>query len=97
MFSLYSSEEKEWQISEKIPEAFVRVIREYVAEQSRQRTSYPRIAAELGISPAILSRWLAGMGPLREKNICKLSTIFGQSIYITCGLKLPDQKTAADR
>ena len=92
MLLLDSHTEIDWQISENIPEAFVGLIRKYVADQTRQRTSYHRIASELGVSPAILSRWLAGMGPLSEKNILGLSKIFGLSIYLTCGLKLPDKK-----
>ena len=82
--------EKEWGISERLPNAFVELITEHVEKEQRSRKSFLYIAEELGIYSTNLSRWLAGMGPLSHQDIQCLASRLGNGIYIVLGIHKPE-------
>jgi hypothetical protein len=80
---------KEWTSREQLPGGFVEwlnfIVRILAVEQGKD---FVRIANDLGISPRLLSRWLAGKGPLTQENIDALAENLGHSVFTTLGLPL---------
>lgn len=81
---------REWSINEDLPPAFVKFLKESVANRQARVKGLIPIAQEIGVTPALLSRWLGGKGTLKEADIRQLAKIFGSSVYITLGLEEPD-------
>ncbi len=78
--------DKEWGISERIPGAFVSWINYYVNEKLKTRKLFIAIASDWEVNPSYLSRWMAGMGPLTEKDIRSLSNYLGPGTYTVLGI-----------
>ena len=86
---------KEWKSTEKLPEAFVNWLQETITEKAMQeKKGFMQIADQLGIEPALLSRWLAGMRPLTQDHIRTLATNLSQAGYTVLGLKRPNNDPA---
>ena len=81
---------KEWQMSDVLPAAFTRWLNELVTEKAMQeRKSFMNIADEMGVVGPLLSRWLAGMGPLTQDHIRNLAQALSPLVYTTLSLKQP--------
>lgn len=80
---------REWSSKERLPAGFADWLKEIVAEQEDER-SFRKIADELGVKPSILSRWMAGMGPMKHKDIRLLSSKLGPVVYTFLGFPRPD-------
>jgi hypothetical protein len=80
---------REWSSTDKLPGGFTVWLKEIVTEQEASK-SYWKIAAELGVEPSLLSRWLAGMGPLSQNDIRVLSSNLSPVVYTFLGLPRPD-------
>ena len=80
---------REWSSTDKLPEGFTEWLKEIVTEQEVLK-SYWKIAEELGVDPSLLSRWLAGMGPLSQNDIRVFSSNLGPVVYTFLGLPRPD-------
>jgi hypothetical protein len=81
---------KVWKINDKLPEAFVNLIKEVVSEQTKMGKYFVRIASDLGVNPATFSRWLAGYGPLTRDDIYLLATKISPTIFLTLWMRLPE-------
>ena len=84
-----SHELREWSSTEELPRGFAEWLEEIVREQEEEK-GFRKIADEFGIDPSILSRWLAGMGPLSQNDIRVLSSNLGPMVYTFLGLPRPD-------
>ena len=85
-----SKELREWSSTERLPEGFAEWFKDVVTEQAtEQYKSFRKIAEELGVNPHILSRWMAGMGPLSQNDIRSLSSHLGPVVYTFLGLPRP--------
>ena len=81
----------EWKITDKLPETFVKWLKELIAEKEiHQKISFAQIANEIHVRPSILSRWLGGMGPLDQNDIDAMAAYLGSSVYITLRLIRPN-------
>ena len=87
MNASYSS--REWSSTDKLPGGFTEWLKEIITEQEASKT-YWKIAEELGVKPSLLSRWIAGMGPLSQNDIRLLSSNLGPVVYTFLGLPRPD-------
>jgi len=81
---------KEWKINDKLPEAFVNLLKEVINEQTKKGRYFMRIASDLGVNPATLSRWLAGYGPLNRDDIYTLAAKISPTIFLTLYMRLPE-------
>jgi plasmid maintenance system antidote protein VapI len=80
---------REWSSTDKLPKGFTEWLKEIVAEREVSE-SYWKIARALGVNPSLLSRWIAGTGPLSQDEIRKLSSELGPVVYTFLGLPRPD-------
>ncbi len=81
---------KEWKADEELPQSFVGLIQEAVKNNCFQRKAvFIQVACEWDINPSILSRWLAGLGPLNEEDILKLAKAIGPAVYPALGRVRP--------
>ena len=80
---------REWSSTDKLPEGFTEWLNEVVTEQEASKLFW-KIAEELGVDPSLLSRWLAGMGPLNQNDIRVLSSNLSPVVYTFLGLPRPD-------
>lgn len=80
---------REWSSAEKLPDWFAEWLKDIVKEQEDEK-GFRKIADELGVKPSILSRWIAGWGPLNQQNILSLSSKLGPVVYTFLGLSRPD-------
>ncbi len=82
---------KEWKSNDVLPEAFVNWLNETITEKALQeKIGFMQIAGELNVDAALLSRWLAGMGPLTREHVHTLATTLGHGVYTVLGLKRPN-------
>ena len=82
---------REWSSTERLPEGFAKWLKDIITQQeTEQRKSFRQIAAELGVDPALLSRWIAGAGPLNEESIRALVANLGSVVYIYLGMPRPN-------
>jgi len=81
---------REWSSTEKLPAPFVEWLK-FVIRMSGAAEGKPffHIADDLGVLPSLLSRWVAGMGPLTQANIQTLATNISPVVYIALGMKQP--------
>ena len=84
-----SKELREWSSTERLPEGFAEWLKDIVTEQEAKK-GFRKIAEELGVAPSILSRWIAGMGPLNQNDIRLLTSYFGPVVYTFLGFPSPD-------
>lgn len=85
-----------WSITEKLPEAFTKWLRQQVFEQQiKQGYVFTRLAEEIGVDPNKLSRWLGGMGPLDRQDVQALARKFGWQVYTLLDLEIPDKSISA--
>ena len=74
---------KEWSSNEVLPRGFAEWLKETVREHEvNKKMAFRQIAAEFGVIPAILSRWVAGMGPMTQNNIRLLASNLSPVVYI---------------
>jgi hypothetical protein len=85
---------KEWKINDKLPEAFVNLIKEVITAQTKKGKYFIPIASDLGVNPATLSRWLAGCGPLTRDDIYALAAKISPIIFLTLDMRLPENYKA---
>ena len=82
---------REWLSTEKLPEGFAKWLKGIITQQeTKQRKGFRQSAAELGVDPALLSRWIAGAGPLNEESIRALVANLGPVVYIYLGMPRPN-------
>jgi len=82
---------REWSSTARLPEGFSKWLKEIITQQeTEQRKGFRQIAAELGVDPALLSRWIAGAGPLNEESIRALVTNLGPVVYTYLGIPRPN-------
>jgi len=90
---------KEWSSSEELPWGFTKWLKEIIREnETRNHVEFRQIASELGVKPSILSRWIAGMGPLTHVDIQTLAANLNPVVYTFLGLPRPiiDETLAED-
>jgi hypothetical protein len=81
----------EWKSGDQLPGGFSEWLRGVVREQEiEQRKGFSRIAGELGVSPSILSRWLAGWGPMNEHDFNLLASKLGNVVYTYLHIPHPE-------
>jgi len=80
---------REWASRDKLPEGFKEWLKDIILEQEAEK-GFRKIANELGVNPSILSRWMAGMGPLKQKNIRLLASKLGPVVYTFLGFPRPE-------
>ena len=82
---------REWSSTERLPEGFAKWLKEIITQQETEhRKGFRQIATELGVDPALLSRWIAGAGPLNEESIRALVANLGPVVYIYLGMPRPN-------
>lgn len=82
---------RNWGSREKLPKGFAKWLGEIIREQEiHGRKGYFRISEELGIPPSILSRWIAGWGPLNQYDINILAEKLGSVVYTFLLIPHPD-------
>jgi hypothetical protein len=80
-----------WESRDKLPVGFAEWLKEVISEQeTEQRKGYSGIAEDLGVPPSILSRWIAGWGPLNQHDIDLLASKLGPVIYTYLHIPRPD-------
>jgi hypothetical protein len=84
-----SNELREWSSSDELPRGFAKWLNDVVREQEKEK-GFRKTADEFGVAPSILSRWLAGMGPLNLNDIQKLAAKLGPVVYTFLGIPRPD-------
>ena len=81
---------KEWSSNDELPWGFVNWLKEIIRENEiYHKKGYLQIAGELGVNPSILSRWLAGMGPLTQVDLKILAVNLSPVVYSFLGLARP--------
>ena len=81
----------EWQVNDQLPGAFVAWLQETITEKAmKERKGFMQIAGELNVDAALLSRWLAGMGPLTQEHIENLAKNLSPAVYTVLGHIRPD-------
>lgn len=83
------NEFREWGITEKLPRAFVKILKEIIAEETKKKKVLISIAGELEVEAHLLSRWMGGIGPLNQDDISALAANLGPVIYYALGLQRP--------
>jgi hypothetical protein len=78
--------DKEWGISDSLPGGFVNFINDYVNKKRNDNIPFHKIANELDVNSANLSRWLAGYGPLTTRDIHSLVIHISPLIYMLLDL-----------
>ena len=81
---------REYSIHDDLPTPFVQWLCERVVNKQTEKKGFIPIAQEIGVDPSLFSRWIGGKGPLNKSDIGRLANIFGRGVYITLGLKTPD-------
>ena len=84
-----SNELREWSSTEELPRGFAEWLNDIVREQEKEK-GFRKTADEFGVAPSILSRWLAGMGPLNRNDIQKLAAKLGPTVYTFLNLVRPE-------
>lgn len=86
-----SKELREWSSTERLPAGFAEWLKDVVTEQETELyKSFRKIAEELGVDPSLLSRWMAGKGPLSQNDIRMLASKLGPVVYTFLGIPRPD-------
>ena len=86
-----SKEPREWSSTEELPRGFAEWFKDAVKEkETKEYMSFRKIARELSVNPNILSRWVAGMGPLSQNDIRKLASNLGLVVFTFLGIPNPD-------
>lgn len=81
---------REWSSSEYLPRGFTEWLSETVREcEEKKKMEFRQIAAELGVKPSILSRWIVGSGPLNQQDIQNLASKLGFVVYTFLFLPRP--------
>jgi len=81
---------KEWSSNENLPRGFTEWLKEAIREiEIQDKKEFRQIAYEFGVNPAILSRWIGGMGPMTQKNIRLLACSLSPVVYTFLGLPRP--------
>ena len=81
---------REWASNEGLPSGFAEWLRETVREyEVINKKAYRQIAAEFGVNPSILSRWISGMGPMTHTDIELLASQLSPVVYSFLGLEPP--------
>jgi hypothetical protein len=80
---------REWSSTDELPKGFTEWLKEIVKKREASE-SYWKIARELSVNPSLLSRWIAGFGPLCQDDIRELSSVLGPVVYTFLGLPRPD-------
>jgi hypothetical protein len=84
---------KEWTTTEDLPKSFVIWLKDRVVEHwVKERKGVVQIASEMGIKPAMFSRWMGGKGPLKKNDIRALADYFDLGIYTLLGIKRPNNQ-----
>ncbi len=82
------SETKKWESTDSLPEDFFRWLDSTVTEiEMEQKKGFTQVANDLGVDQSLLSRWIAGMGPLKQEDIQSLADRFGSVVYTRLGLE----------
>lgn len=82
-----SKEFREWSSTDRLPAGFAEWLKDVVTEQETELyKSFRKIAEELDVNPNILSRWIAGMGPLSQNDIRMLASKLGPVVYTFLGI-----------
>lgn len=81
---------REWTSNEGLPNGFTEWLRDTVREyEVVNKKAYRQIAAELGVNPSILTRWISGMGPMTNTDIELLASHLSPVVYAFLGLEPP--------
>lgn len=81
---------REWASNDGLPSGFSEWLRETVREYEMvKKMAYRQIAAEFGVNPSILSRWISGMGPMTHTDIQLLASRLSPVVYAFLGLEPP--------
>jgi hypothetical protein len=81
---------KEWSSNEKLPWGFTEWLKDTIRDyEVYQKKEFKQIAHEFGVKPSILSRWIAGMGPMTKTDIQMLATNLNPVVYTFLGLPRP--------
>jgi hypothetical protein len=81
---------KEWSSNDSLPGGFSEWLKETIREsETKHYKEFRQIAAELGVKPSILSRWIAGMGPMTQTNLRLLASNLSPVVYTFLGLPRP--------
>lgn len=81
---------KEWASNENLPRGFTEWFKEIIVEfEIEEKKEFRQIADEIGVNPAILSRWLGGMGPMTQINVQSLATNITPAVYTFLGIPNP--------
>lgn len=81
---------KEWASNEDLPRGFTDWLKDVVLEyRVIGNLEFRQIGVELGVNPSILSRWLAGKGPMTQLDVQRLAAILSPVVYTFLGLSRP--------
>lgn len=81
---------KEWSSNEKLPWEFTEWLKDTTRDfEKNQKKEFKQIARELGVKPSILSRWIAGMGPMTQTDIQMLAANLNPIVYTLLRLPRP--------
>lgn len=86
---------REWSSAEELPRGFAEWLKDVVKEQEAEK-GFRSIAEELGVNPAMLSRWIGGMGPLTQNDILNLAANLGPVVYTFLGIPHPNYYETAN-
>ena len=84
---------REWSSNDKLPKGFANWMKDYIRENEViHKKGFRQIASQLGVDPSILSRWIAGMGPLTQHDIQILAANLSPVVYSFLGVSRPDHQ-----
>ena len=89
-YMIEEKQTKEWSSNEMLPRGFFEWLKETIREsETKHNKEFRQIAAELGVRPSILSRWIGGMGPMTHTDIRLLASNLSPVVYTFLGLPRP--------
>lgn len=81
---------KEWSANDDLPRGFSEWLHDTVKELGvNQKREFRQIAADFGVNPSILSRWIVGKGPLTQADIKSLAAYLSPVVYTFLGIPRP--------